>query len=90
MFLNTIKEKGQRSFTSLFYFHCSGNPEALFAKTLLKMAKQSDHKGTVMIELKPCQHLNPPKILSSATCHFAMQEVSGTMLAWPSWWRRVT
>ena len=40
MFLNTIKDKGQR------------------AKTLLKMAKQSQHKGTVSIERKPCQHLD--------------------------------
>ena len=56
MFLNTIKKKGQRSFTALFYFRCSGDP--LFAKTLLKMAKQSQHKGTVAIELKPCQHLD--------------------------------
>jgi hypothetical protein len=58
MFLNTIKEKGQRSFTASFYFRCSGDPEALFAKTLLKMAKQTHHKGTVSIELKPCQHLD--------------------------------
>jgi hypothetical protein len=58
MLLNTIKEKGQRSFTSLFYFRCSGDPKALFAKTLLKMAKQSHHKGTVTIKLKPCQHLD--------------------------------
>ena len=54
MFLNTIKEKGQRSFSASFYFRCSGDPEALFAKTLLKMAKQSSHKGTVAIEVKPC------------------------------------
>jgi hypothetical protein len=58
MFLNTIKEKGQRSFTASFYFCCSGDPAALFAKTLLKMAKQTHHKGTVSIELKPCQHLD--------------------------------
>ena len=58
MFLNTIKEKGQRSFSASFYFRCAGDPEALFAKTLLKMAKQSAHKGTVAIEVKPCQHLD--------------------------------
>ena len=58
MFLNTIKDKGQRSFTASFYFRCSGDPEALFAKTLLKIAKQTHHKGNVSIELKPCQHLD--------------------------------
>jgi hypothetical protein len=58
MFLNTIKDKGQRSFTALFYFRSSVDPEALFAKTLLKMAKQSQQKGTVSIELKPCQYLD--------------------------------
>ncbi len=58
MFLNTIKDKGQRYFTALFYFRSSVNPEVLFAKTLLKMAKQSQHKGTVLIELKPCQYLD--------------------------------
>ena len=57
-FLNTIKDKGQRSFQASFYFRCSGDPEVLFAKTLLKMAKQSQHKGTVSIERKPCQHLD--------------------------------
>jgi hypothetical protein len=58
MFLNTIKDKGQRTFEASFYFRCSGNPDALFAKTQLKMAKQSQHKGTVSIERKPCQHLD--------------------------------
>ena len=58
MFLNTIKDKGQRTFQASFYFRCSGDPDALFAKTLLKMAKQSQHKGTISIERKPCQHLD--------------------------------
>jgi hypothetical protein len=58
MFLNTIKDKGQRTFQASFYFRCSGDPDSLFAKTLLKMAKQSQHKGTVSIERKPCQHLD--------------------------------
>ena len=58
MFLNTIKDKGQRSFTASFYFCSSVHPEALFAKMLLKMAKQSQHKGMVSIELKPCQYLD--------------------------------
>ena len=50
MFLNTTKDKGQRTFTASFYFRCSSDPAALFAKTLLKMAKQSQHKGSVSIE----------------------------------------
>ena len=58
MFLSTIKDKGQRTFTASFYFRCSGDPAALFAKTHLKMAKQSQHKGTVSIKLKPCQYLD--------------------------------
>jgi len=58
MFLNTIKDKGQHTFQASFYFRCSGDPNALFAKTLLKMAKQSQHKGTVSMEWKPCQHLD--------------------------------
>ena len=58
MFLNTIKDKGQRSFTALFYFRSSVDPEALFAKTLLKMAKQIQHKRTVSIEFKSCQYLD--------------------------------
>jgi len=58
MFLNTIKDKGQQTFQASFYFRCSGNLDALFAKTLLKMAKQSQHKGTVSMERKPCQHLD--------------------------------
>jgi hypothetical protein len=58
MFLNTIKDKGQRTFQASFYFRCSGDPDTLFAKTLLKMAKQPQHKGTISIERKPCQHLD--------------------------------
>ena len=58
MFLNTIKDKGQRTFQASFYFRCSGDPDALFAKTILKMAKQSQHKGTVSIERMPCQHID--------------------------------
>ena len=58
MFLNTIKDKGQRTFQASFYFRCSGDPDALFAKPILKMAKQSQHKGTVSIERMPCQHID--------------------------------
>jgi hypothetical protein len=58
MFLNTIKDKEQRTFTASFYFRCSSDPATLFAKTLLKMAKQSQNKGLVSIEVKPCQYLD--------------------------------
>ncbi len=50
--------KGQRTFQASFYFRCSGDLDALFAKTLFKMAKQSQHKGTVLLKRKPCQHLD--------------------------------
>jgi hypothetical protein len=33
------------------------DPGHLFEKTLLKMASQKKYKGTVGIELKPCQYL---------------------------------
>ncbi len=58
MFLNTIREKGQRAFTTFFYFRSNVEPKVLFEKNLLKMAKQSKHKGTVLIEVKPCQYLD--------------------------------
>ncbi len=45
MFLNTIKDKGQQSFTALFYFCSSVDPEALFTKTLLKMASSLNTRG---------------------------------------------
>jgi hypothetical protein len=58
MFLNTIREKGQRAFTASFYFWSTVQPNALFKKSLLKMAKQSKYKGTVAIEVEPCQYLD--------------------------------
>jgi hypothetical protein len=58
MFLNSIREKGQRAFTTSFYFRSNIEPKVLFEKTLLKMAKQSKHKGTVVIKVKPCQYLD--------------------------------
>ena len=58
MFLNSIREKGQRAFTASFYFRSNIEPKVLFEKTLLKMAKQSKHKGTVVIKVKPCQYLD--------------------------------
>ncbi len=32
MFLNTIKDKGQRTFQASFHFRCSGDPDTLFAR----------------------------------------------------------
>ncbi len=58
MFLNTIREKGQQAFIASFYFQRNVEPNVSFEKTLLKMAKQSKHKGTVVIEVKPCQYLD--------------------------------
>ncbi len=58
MFLNTIREKGQWAFTASFYFQSNSEPKVLFEKTLLKMAKQFKHKGTVVIKVKPCQYLD--------------------------------
>ena len=46
------------SFTGSFYFRCQWDPAQLFKKTLLKMASQKKHKGTIAIELKPCQYLD--------------------------------
>ena len=58
MFLNTIRVNGQQVFTASFYFWSNIEPKALFEKTLLRMAKQSKHKGTMVIEVKPCQYLD--------------------------------
>ena len=58
MFLNTIREKGQRAFTTSFYLRSNVKPKVLFGITLLKMATQSKHKGTVVIKAKPCQYLD--------------------------------
>ncbi len=58
IFLNTIREKGQQAFTTSFYFRSNIEPNVLFEKTILKMAKQSKHKGTVVIKVKPCQYLD--------------------------------
>jgi hypothetical protein len=58
MFLNKIKEKGQQAFTASFYFWSTVETNTLFEKSLLKMANQSKHKGTVSMEVKPCQYLD--------------------------------
>jgi hypothetical protein len=57
-FLNTIPADKSRSFTGSFYFRCKWDPAQLFKKTLLKMASQKEHKGTIAIKWKPCQHLD--------------------------------
>jgi hypothetical protein len=57
-FLNTILADKSRSFTGSFYFRCKWDPAQLFEKTLLKMASQKKYKGTITVELKPCQHLD--------------------------------
>jgi hypothetical protein len=56
-FLNTIPAGKLRLFTGSFYFRCKWDPAQLFKKTLLKMASQKKHKGTIAIKLKLCQHL---------------------------------
>jgi hypothetical protein len=57
-FLNTILVDKSRSFMGSFYFRCEWDPAQLVEETLLKMASQKKYKGTIAIELKPCQHLN--------------------------------
>jgi hypothetical protein len=58
MVLKTIRVDAQCAFMASFYFKCNIEPKTLFEKTLLKMAKQSKHKGTVVIVVKPCQYLD--------------------------------
>ncbi len=57
-FLNTIPVNKSCLFAGLFYFCSESDPCTLFEKTLLKMASQKKHKGTMVIKLKPCQHLD--------------------------------
>ncbi len=57
-FLNIILADKSRSFTGSFYFRCKWDPAKLFEKTLIKMVSQKKCKGTIAIELKPCQHLD--------------------------------
>ncbi len=51
------KDKGE-SFMVSFYFQSKWEPVKLFEKTLLKMAGQTKHKGTITIKVKPCQYLD--------------------------------
>ncbi len=57
-FLNTIPEGKSRSFSASFWFKCEMLPKTLFKKTFLKMAGQEKLKGSIMVEMKPCQHLD--------------------------------
>jgi hypothetical protein len=57
-FLNTIPEGKSRSFSASFWFKCKMLPKVLFEKTFLKMAGQKKLKGSIAVEMKPCQHLD--------------------------------
>jgi hypothetical protein len=57
-FLNTIPEGKSRSFSASFWFKCEMLPKILFKKTFLKMAGQKKLKGSISVEMKPCQHLD--------------------------------
>jgi hypothetical protein len=43
---------------SIFWFKCKMLPKVLFEKTFLKMAGQKKLKGSIAVEMKPCQHLD--------------------------------
>ncbi len=57
-FLNTIPEGKSRSFSASFCFKCKMLPKDLFEKTFFKMAGQKKLKGSIAVEMKPCQHLD--------------------------------
>ncbi len=57
-FLNTIPEGKLRLFSASFWFKCKMLPRTLFKKTFLKTAGQKKLKGSIMVEMKPCQHLD--------------------------------
>jgi hypothetical protein len=57
-FLNTIPEGKSRSFSASFWFKCEMLLKTLFEKTFLKMTGQKKLKGSIMVEMKPCQHLD--------------------------------
>jgi hypothetical protein len=56
--LITMPEGKSREFSALFWFKSEWLPKTLFEKTLLKMAGQKKLKGQILVELKPCQHLD--------------------------------
>jgi hypothetical protein len=57
-FANNIPADKSRLFSALFNFRSKWDPAALLEKTSLKMATQTKIKGTVMVEMKPCQCLD--------------------------------
>jgi hypothetical protein len=60
-FLNTTPEGKSRSFSASFWFKCEMLPKTLFKKTFLKMSGQKKLKGSIIVEMKPCQHLDPAR-----------------------------
>ncbi len=57
-FLNIIPEGKSRLFSASFWFKCEMLPKVLFEKMFLKMAGQTKLKGSISVEMKPCQHLD--------------------------------
>jgi hypothetical protein len=78
-FLNTIPADKSRSFMGSFYFRCEWDPAQLFEKTRLKMVSQKKHKGTIAIELKPCQHLDTTRDIIFSISHFSRTRVSAAL-----------
>jgi hypothetical protein len=79
-FLNTIPADKSHSFTGSSYFRCEWDQAQLFEKTLLKMASQKKHKGTIAIELKPCQHLDTTRDIIFFNLPFCSNEgLRGTL-----------
>jgi hypothetical protein len=57
-FLNTIPKDKSRAFLASFWFKSEWLPKTLFEKRLLKMAGQKKLNRQILVELKPCQHLD--------------------------------
>jgi hypothetical protein len=57
-FLNTTPKGRLRSFSASFWFKCEMLPKTLFNEAFLKMAGQKKLKGSIMVEMKPSQHLD--------------------------------
>jgi hypothetical protein len=73
-FLNMMpKDRGQLV-TGSFYFQSKWEPIKLFEKTLFKMAGQTKHKGTIMIQVKQCQYLDTePAVIFSNLLYCSVQ-----------------
>jgi hypothetical protein len=80
-FLDTIPVNKSHSFAGSFYLCSKWDPCTLFEKTLLKMVSQKKHKGTTVIKLKPCQHLDTSRDIFFSTfpsaLHWASEISSG-------------